>query len=150
MPGVSSFRRHLRATGALGRSEPYQNMAKRKYPPTAERVAIFTAAWREIAPEGSFAGMTLAEFESNTAALAESQTALQALEAQTSAAIRARDEAESTVRRVIRQVGHAVRGDPAHGEDSPLYRAMGYVPESERQSGLTRKTASDPAAGEAA
>lgn len=95
-------------------------MAKRKYPPTAERVGIFTAAWREIAPEANFAGMTLAEFETTTAALAESQAALQALEAQASAAIKARDEADAVARKAIRLVGHAVRADPAHGEDSPL------------------------------
>jgi hypothetical protein len=32
-----------------------------------------------------------------------------------------------------------VQAHPDHGEDSPLYRAMGFVPFSERTSGLTRR-----------
>jgi hypothetical protein len=35
-----------------------------------------------------------------------------------------------------------VQGHPEYGEDSPLYRAMGFVPFSERSSGLSRKSAS--------
>ncbi|MDP4624813.1 MAG: hypothetical protein NWT08_06725 [Akkermansiaceae bacterium] len=36
---------------------------------------------------------------------------------------------------------YLLRSDPAHGEDSPLYRAMGFVPKSERASGLIRPPA---------
>ena len=32
-----------------------------------------------------------------------------------------------------------VAGDPAYGNDSPLYGAMGFVRKSEKKSGLTRK-----------
>ncbi len=38
------------------------------------------------------------------------------------------------------QIGMAVAGDPAYGDDSPLYGAMGFARKSERASGLTRKT----------
>jgi hypothetical protein len=123
---------------------------KRKYPPTAERIGIFTAAWREIAPEGNFAGMTLAEFETKTVALAQSVQRLQALDAQYAAELKTRDEADAAAREVMRIVANSVRGDPAYGEDSALYRAMGFVPMSERQSGLTRRATKTPAAGEAA
>ena len=127
------------------------NMAtKRKYPPTAERVGIFTAAWREIAAEANFAGMTLAEFETKTAPLAESVLRLQALDAQISAELKAREEAETIAKDAMRLAAHGVRANPAYGEDSRLYRAMGFVPLSQRQSGLTRKTPEAPAAGEAA
>ena len=37
------------------------------------------------------------------------------------------------------KVGMGVAGDPAYGNDSPLYGAMGFVRKSERASGLTRK-----------
>lgn len=127
------------------------NMAtKRKYPPTAERVGIFTAAWREIAPEGNFAGMTLAAFETKTVALAQSVQRLQALDAQYAAELKTRAEADAEAREAMRIVANSVRGDPAYGEDSALYRAMGFVPLSERQSGLTRKTAKVPAVDGAA
>jgi hypothetical protein len=120
---------------------------KRKYPPTAERVGIFQAAWREIAAEANFAGMTLAEFETKTAPLAQSVLRLQALDAQITAELKARDEADTAAREAMRIVAHGVRADPAYGEDSALYLAMGFVPLSQRQSGLTRKTQEAPAAG---
>lgn len=116
--------------------------AKRKYPPTAERIGIFLAAWREIATQASFAGMSLAQFETQTAPLAQSLQRLQALDAQYAAELKARDEADAAARETLRLVANAVRGDPAYGEDSQLYRAMGFVPLSERQSGLTRKSVS--------
>jgi hypothetical protein len=143
---INSVRREITVV-----SKHAKNMAtKRKYPPTAERVGIFQAAWREIAPEANFAGMTLAEFEAKTAALAQSVQRLQALDVQYAAELKARAEADTAAREAMRIVVNAVRGDPAYGEDSRLYRAMGFVPLSERQSGLTRKTAEAPAAGEAA
>ncbi|MGB6220704.1 hypothetical protein [Haloferula sp.] len=41
---------------------------------------------------------------------------------------------------------HSLRpfgSDSDYGEDSPLYRAMGFVPKSERSSGLTRRSADE-------
>jgi hypothetical protein len=143
---INSVRRDF--TVAIKDNTKY--MAKRKYPPTADRVGIFTAAWREIAPEASFAGMTLAEFETKTAPFAQSTARLLALDVQYAAELKARDETEAAAKETMRIVANSVRGDPAHGEDSRLYRAMGFVPLSERQSGLTRKTAETPAANGAA
>ena len=37
------------------------------------------------------------------------------------------------------KVGMGIAGDPAYGNDSPLYGAMGFVRKSEKKSGLTRK-----------
>ncbi len=123
---------------------------KRRYPPTAERIGVFIAAWREIAPTASFAGMTLAEFETKTAPLAESTARLLALDAQYAAELKARDEAETAAKEAMRMATHSVRGNPLFGEDSRLYRAMGFVPLSERQSGLTRKGQEAPPANGAA
>ncbi len=44
-------------------------------------------------------------------------------------------------------IARGVEGHPDHGDDSPLYRAMGFVPFSERRSGLTRKSADGDAPG---
>lgn len=38
-----------------------------------------------------------------------------------------------------RRVGDAARGNPQYGPDSAFYKAMGFVPDSERSSGLTRR-----------
>lgn len=148
-PGAG-FPPEWRGRTATQPTETKYEMAKRKYPPTADRIGIFTAAWREIVPEGNFAGMTLAEFETKVAPLAASTLKLKALDVQYAAELKTRDEADAAARETLRIIAHAVRGDPAHGEDSPLYRAMGFVPLSERQSGLTRKATEDPAANGAA
>jgi hypothetical protein len=39
----------------------------------------------------------------------------------------------------IQLVVNGVLADPDEGPDSPLYEAFGYIRESERKSGLTRK-----------
>ena len=41
---------------------------------------------------------------------------------------------------------NAVKSDPAEGEDSDLYEAMGYVRKSNRSSGLTRRRNGDAVA----
>jgi hypothetical protein len=51
------------------------------------------------------------------------------------AAINARDAADADSLAKIQLVVKGVAGDPAYGEDSALYEALGYV----RKSGLTRK-----------
>ena len=68
------------------------------------------------------------------------------LDAQTTSAHDARDAADVVTTQVNQLVVNAVKGDPAHGEDSDLYEAMGYVRKSARKSGLTRKKAAVAAA----
>jgi len=43
-------------------------------------------------------------------------------------------------------VVNAVRADIEYGEDSALFKALGYVPKSERKSGLRRTAALKKAA----
>ena len=76
----------------------------------------------------------------------ESTARLLALDAQYAAELKARDEAETAAKETMRMAAHGVRGNPLFGEDSQLYRAMGFVPLSERQSGLTRKGPEAPPA----
>jgi hypothetical protein len=66
-----------------------------------------------------------------------------------SAAQKARDEEESRLNKLLILVTHGVRSHPDHGEDSPLYRSMGFIPKSERNSGLTwrSKAGGGPPAG---
>lgn len=135
-----------------------QSHKPRTYPPVADRVEQFHAAWRELAPEESFAGMTLAEFDAAVAPLREHELEMQALAARKSAAVKRRKALESTTRGVLRKVANDVRANLSFGEDSELYRAMGYITLSERRSGLVRPGNSDddptgpdqPAAGKAA
>lgn len=95
--------------------------------------------WKEQAPEAEFAGKTLAELET---ALADLQTSTQDLKIKDqarSAAVKTRDDKLKSLATLLRVIVKGVQGHPQFGEDSPLYRAMGFVPFSERGSGLTRK-----------
>lgn len=98
-------------------------------------------AWGELAPDESFGGMTLTEFESATEPAMAVRDRISVLKAQAAAALHQRKLADERLRQTLILVINAVRGAPTHGEDSPLYRALGYVPKSARGSGLTRKVA---------
>lgn len=120
-------------------NQPHKYMAKMSKIGTLEKRSAFIDAWREFAVGDSFAGMTLAEFETATEPSVTARNQISALRVQLAGALRNRDIADEALRKQLILVINAVRGAPAHGEDSPLYRAIGYVPKSERGSGLTRR-----------
>ena len=112
----------------------------------ARKAEDFITAWRKIAPDAKFGGKTLAEFEAATAPLKDAVVQLQTLTIQRSAAQKTRDEKEDALKGLLVLIAHGVRSAPDHGEDSPLYRAMGFVPKSERASGLIRPPAKEETA----
>ncbi|MBK1856536.1 hypothetical protein JO972_16320 [Verrucomicrobiaceae bacterium 5K15] len=120
-----------------------------------KRAAIINA-WQEFAAEESFAGMTLAEFEAATLPSVTVREEIGQGLVKIAGLRRQRDAHDSAMREQLSLVVNAVRGHPQYGEDCPLYKAIGYVPKSERASGLHRgdggKPAGEPgdaAAGEA-
>ena len=96
-------------------------------------------AWKEQAPEALFAGKTVADFETSIVALQESAEEVAKLEAARMAALKVRDEKLAALTQLSNLVVFGVQGHADYGPDSPLYRAMGYIPSSERKSGLTRR-----------
>jgi hypothetical protein len=115
----------------------YTNTNKRRQP--GRKAADIQLAWKQLAPTAVFAGKTLEDIESALQALAESNEDLKIRDQARSAAIKRRDEKLQDLIDLTRTVVKGVQGHPEHGEDSPLYRAMGFVPFSERRSGLTRR-----------
>ncbi len=109
---------------------------KRRRP--ARKAEDFRLAWKELAPDATFAGKTLAEFEAALVPLQDALVELRTMTVKRSAALKVRNQEESSLKDLLILITHSVRSDPAHGEDSPLYRAMGFVPKSERSSGLIR------------
>ena len=105
--------------------------------------------WKEQAPEAVFAGKPLVDLETSLAELQQSNVDLKIRDQARSAAVKTRDDKLKSLATLLRVVVKGVQGHPEHGEDSPLYRAMGYVPFSERRSGLTRRSSagSGPPAG---
>lgn len=109
----------------------------------------FIAAWREHAPEATFAKMGLAEFEAATegpdAVMAEMET----LRTRMSGLKLQRDQKVNGVKKTLVEVAADVRGNLDYGPDCALYRAFGFVPTSERRSGLTRKEEPEKQEGDA-
>ena len=102
-------------------------------------------AWRTLAPDKSFGGMTLTQFETTAA-----QPALDArqrqddLEDQMKQAIADRDAADEVFSEKAQLVVNGVLADPTEGANSALYEAFGYTRKDERKSGLTRKRNEPP------
>jgi len=106
---------------------------------TGEKLYQLLDSWGQIAPESSFGGMSLADFKAATQpSIEERQNASDAVLARR-AAIARREMADETTRMLMKRVVSSVIGDPVHGPNSALYRAMGYRTDVERASGLTRK-----------
>jgi len=104
-----------------------------------DKISRTVAAWEEHAGDSSFAGMTLAQFKTKVKASLDVRTKIASLRLQLEAAIKTRQEDDDASWEACAKVVNAVRGDVEFGEDSALYKALGYVPKSERKSGLARK-----------
>lgn len=105
------------------------------------KVDEVVTAWEQLAPSASFAGMSLAEFRTAVEPSKTERIRTAELEAELSGAVGRRALADVNTNQKLKLVVAAVKGDPAHGENSALYKAMGYIPSGERASGLTRKAA---------
>lgn len=97
-------------------------------------------AWEELAPEAAFAGMSLEQFREATASAFTNRQKLTWLTQERAATVAARAASDRDAVEKYLLVVNAIKGSPAQGENSPLYRSLGYVTKSERRSGLTRKT----------
>ena len=110
----------------------------------ADRIATFTAAWKQAAPNAVLGGMTYNEF---IAAVEPSKTCrkdIVDLMAVLSAKRSDRKTADITSMQLMDRVVNTVRGTPEFGPDSGFYRSLGYVTQSERKTGKTHKTKPTP------
>ncbi len=105
----------------------------------AERLERATRAWETLAPDAKFSGMNLDDFKSRVQQSLDARLALRVATDQLVAAQNSRSDTDAATMRALLLVVNAIKGDPAHGEDSSLYEACGYVRKSERRSGLSRK-----------
>jgi len=104
-----------------------------------EKCNVMNDAWVEGAPSAKFVAMTQGEFQTEIEAAAADDAAIADLEAELKLKRDERDDKYAALDQKRSQIGMAVAGDPAYGNDSPLYGAMGFVRKSEKKSGLTRK-----------
>ena len=122
-----------------------EDMAQAPKTIAADTQAIIDG-WDELAPTATFAGMTLAQFKTAVQPSFDTRAKIGELEIDLKAEMDARDKADVTTTETNSDVVKAVVADKNFGDDSALYEKMGYVRKSVRQSGLTRKTKTAPAA----
>jgi hypothetical protein len=100
---------------------------------------VMNDAWFEGAPAVNFNGIKQSDFQTAIEAAAADDAAIADHEAQLKMMRDVRDDKYKALDQDRSKIGMGVAGDPAYGNDSPLYGAMGFVRKSERASGLTRK-----------
>lgn len=97
-----------------------------------EKIKRMLEAWRTLAPQKTFGGMTLAQFEAACAPSLSARQRITELETQLSRETAGRDDAADAVFNGKAQLVVAgVLADPTEGADSPLYEAFGYTRKSE-------------------
>lgn len=101
-------------------------------------------SWQEIAPEAIFSGLTLDAFRAIVEPVAEVRDSIIKADQDRVASVIRRDAEEKALGDKFRRVVNAIKAAPEHGEDSPLYGAIGYVVRSARQSGLGRVKKTEP------
>ena len=97
-------------------------------------------AWTELAPTAQFAGLTLAQFEARVKPSFDTRTEVSTLATQLKAARQSRKNADVVSNDDALNIVNGVRSAPGFGENSALYKAMGYIPKNDRRSGLVRPT----------
>ena len=95
-------------------------------------------AWRTLAPDKTFGGMTLAQYEALVTRSRTARQHIEDLDDQRAQAVTERDAADDAVTDKSKLVVAGVLADLDFGPDSALYEAFGYTRTSERKSGLTR------------
>lgn len=114
-------------------------MAKVDNKTVKEKCNVMNDAWAEGAKSTTFNGISQADFLSDIEDCAAADSAVADLEAEIKMKRDVRDDKYASLNEKRTKIGQGVAGDPAYGDDSPLYGAMGFVRKSEKKSGLTRK-----------
>ena len=119
-------------------------MAKYSNAVVSQRRAQFLSSWREFAPDVTFAGFTLAQFEEESTKpldvrkeMVDAKTKVKGLKLK-------RDKADEVQTGVFVLIAHAVRGHEQFGEDCALYRSLGFIPKSERKTGTRGRNKASP------
>ena len=101
---------------------------------------VMADAWENLSPDDKFGGCTVKEFKELLVRVKAANVRIEELAGMRIEARIERDNLHAELNRVSQNVVNGVRADAVrHGPDSGLYAAMGYVPKSQRASGLTRK-----------
>ncbi|MEY3896658.1 MAG: hypothetical protein RLZZ214_2178 [Verrucomicrobiota bacterium] len=106
------------------------------------------SSWLEFAPDATFAGFTLAQFEEGSMEPFQIRKTMEAAKTKLAGLKLRRDKAEEKLNDTLVLIANSIRGTPAYGPDCELYRSLGFVPKSERKPRTTvaKKKETPPAA----
>ncbi len=104
-----------------------------------ERLDTISDAWLDLAASDSFAEKTSAEFNAEVQKSLAVRKEILDLENKLKEKLLEREAIDTANWNLAQLVVLRVAGSPKFGKNSGLYQTMGYVPTSERKSGLTRK-----------
>ena len=104
-----------------------------------EKIERMINAWRTIAPQKSFGGMSLSQFQEAAEPSRDIRLRIEDYQNYLTQALAERERADDAFNAKAQLVVAGILADPTEGPDSPLYEAFGYVRKSERKTGLTRK-----------
>ena len=111
-----------------------------KTPKTAEeKMDTMLNAWKTLAAGKTFAGMTLADFETLVGNSKQPRARLAELADEMTREQARRDANDALFLEKAAMVVAGVVADSTEGANSALYQAMGYVRKDDKKSGLTRK-----------
>ena len=99
----------------------------------------FLNAFKTLAPDKTFGGITLTQFETQVEKSKVPRTNIETLNDQKKREEATRDSEDLATMKLCEIIKNGVVADPEFGDDSALYETLGYVRKSDRKSGLTRK-----------
>lgn len=111
---------------------------------TEEKIEKMLNSWRTLAPDKTFAGMTLAQFEAVAEPSLTARRRIAELDHERTQAAANRDRADEFFNGKAKQVVAGVLADPTEGPDSAIYAGFGYTRESDYKSGLHRTSTKKP------
>jgi hypothetical protein len=109
-----------------------------------ERINKMLNAWRTIAPDKKFAGLTLDEFAAIAAPSIAKRKRIDELDNEVAQVKVERDQADEVFNDKAQQVVAGVLADPEFGPNSALYQGFGYTRKDDRKSGLHRTKHKEP------
>ena len=107
-----------------------------------EKLRRILNAWKTLAADKAFGGMTVEQFEAVLAPSFATRQQLDELDNQRTHLINTRGDADELSLAKAAAAIAGMNADPGFGPNSSLIEACGYVRQSERKSGLHRGTGS--------
>ncbi len=109
-----------------------------------DKVVKLVSCWNQFAKEDVFNGVSLVDFEAAAKGCEEVRLEILSTQQKLDGLLAERLRADLVSNALCGKVVQGIVGHPKHGDNSPFYRALGYVTRDERASGLVRLGAEEP------